>query len=70
MDPEPKVPTFLYIGRRGRITERVIGSRDWVPSLLHDMCTKLILAIVHICPSWFALISMLVDRVSPRGLPP
>jgi hypothetical protein len=27
MDPEPKVPTFLYIGKRGRVTERAIGLR-------------------------------------------
>jgi hypothetical protein len=24
-DPEPEVPTLLYIGRGGRITERAIG---------------------------------------------
>ena len=28
LDPEPEVPTLLYIGRRGRVTERVIGLRD------------------------------------------
>ena len=28
LDPEPKVPTLLYIGRRGRVTERAIGLRD------------------------------------------
>ena len=25
LDPEPEVPSILYIGRRGRITERAIG---------------------------------------------
>ena len=28
MDPEPEVPILLYIGRRGRVTERTIGLRD------------------------------------------
>jgi hypothetical protein len=28
MDPEPEVPTLLYIGRRGRVTERVIRLTD------------------------------------------
>jgi hypothetical protein len=28
MDPTPKVPTLLYIGGRGRVTERVIRLRD------------------------------------------
>ena len=46
MDPEPEVPTILYIGRRGRVTERVIRLTDYVSSLLHDMRNKLILAIV------------------------
>jgi hypothetical protein len=69
MDPKFEVSTFLYIGRRGRVTERVIRLRDWVPSLLHDMCHRLVLAIVQIHSPWFALISTLVDRVSPRGLP-
>ena len=46
MAPEPEVPTLLYIGRRGRVTERAIGLRDWVPSLLHDMRNRLILAII------------------------
>ena len=50
MDPKPKVPTLLYIGRRGRVTERAIGLIDCVPSLLHDMRNRLILAIVQICP--------------------
>jgi hypothetical protein len=70
MDPEPEVPTLLYIGRRGRVTKRAIGLTDCVPSLLHDTRNRLILAIVQIHPSWFALISMLVDRVSPHGPPP
>ena len=34
LDPEPKVPTILYIGRRGRVTERTIGLTECVPSLL------------------------------------
>ena len=34
LDPEPEVPTLLYIGRRGRVTERVIGLTDYVSSLL------------------------------------
>jgi len=28
VDPELEVPTLLYIGRRGRVTERAIGLRD------------------------------------------
>jgi hypothetical protein len=28
MDPEPEVPTLLYIGRRGRVTERAITLTD------------------------------------------
>ena len=28
LDPEPKVPTPLYIGRRGRVIERAIGLID------------------------------------------
>ena len=28
LDPEPEVSTLLYIGRRGRITERAIGLTD------------------------------------------
>jgi hypothetical protein len=35
--PVPEVPTLLYIGRRGRVTEMAIGLADCVPSLLHDM---------------------------------
>ena len=34
LDPEPEVPTLLYIGRRGRVTERAIGLTDCVPNLL------------------------------------
>ena len=37
MDPEPEVPTLLYIGRRGRVTERAIGLIDCVPSLLQQI---------------------------------
>ena len=67
MDPEPEVLTLLYIGRRGRVTERMIGLTDCVPNLLHDMHNRLILAIVKIHLSWVALISTLVNRVSPCG---
>ena len=28
VDPEPEVPTLLYIGRRGRVTDRAIGLTD------------------------------------------
>ena len=63
MDPMPEVPTLLYIGRRGRVTERVIGLTDYVPSLLQQIDPS--------CRSdMLALISMLVDRVSPCGPPP
>ena len=37
MDPVPKVPTLLYIGRRGRVTGRAIGLTDCVPSLLQQI---------------------------------
>ena len=37
MDPVPEVPTLLYIGRRGRVTERLIGITDCVPSLLQQI---------------------------------
>jgi hypothetical protein len=37
LDPEPEVLTLLYVGRRGRITERVIGLKDCVPSLLQQI---------------------------------
>ena len=70
MDHEPEVPTLFYIGRRGTVTERAIGLADWFPSLLHDMRNRIILAIVQIHLPWFALISMLVDRISLRGPPP
>jgi hypothetical protein len=33
MNAEPEVPTLLYIGRRGRVTERAIGQTDYIPSL-------------------------------------
>jgi hypothetical protein len=46
LDPELEVPTLLYIGRRGRVTEREIGLTDCVPSLLHNTCNRLILAII------------------------
>ena len=42
LDPEPEVPTLLYIGRRGRVTERVIGLIDYF--LVHY--NRLILAII------------------------
>ena len=70
LDPKPKVPTVLYIGRRGRVTGRVIGLADCVSSLLHNMHNRLILAIIQIHPPWFALIPTLVDHVSPCGFPP
>ena len=70
MDPELEVPTLLYIGRRGRVIERAIGLTDCVPNLLHDMRNRLILAIVQIHPPWFALLSTLVDCISPCGPPP
>ena len=34
LDPKPKVPTLLYIGRRGRVIKRVIRLIDYVLSLL------------------------------------
>ena len=72
MEEEKKRPTWhcnwnASRGKRGRVTKRVIGLTDCVPSLLHDMLNRLIIAIVQIRPPWFALISMLVDGVSPRG---
>ena len=70
LDPTPEVPPLLYIGRRGRDTERAIELADCVPSLLHDMRNRLILAIVQILPPWFALTSTLVYHVSPCGPPP
>jgi hypothetical protein len=70
LNPVPEVPTLLYIGRRGRVTERAIGLIDCVSSLLYDMRNRLILVIVQIRPPLFALISTLVDHVSPCGPPP
>jgi hypothetical protein len=46
LDPVPEVPTLIYIGRRGRVTKKVIGLTDCVPSLLHDMRNRLTLAII------------------------
>jgi hypothetical protein len=46
LDPEPEVPTLLYIGSRGRVTERAISLTGCVPSLLHDTRNRLILVIV------------------------
>jgi len=40
LDPEPEVPTLLYIGRRGRVTERAIGLTDCIPSLLQQIDTS------------------------------
>jgi hypothetical protein len=65
MDPEPEVPTLLYIGRQGRVTMRAIRLTNWIPSLLRGMHNRLILAIVQIRLSWLALISTLVDHVNP-----
>ena len=62
LDPEPEVPTLLYIGRRGRVTERTIGLTDCVPRFFYY---RLIIAIIQIRPPWFALISTLVDCISP-----
>jgi hypothetical protein len=60
LDPVPKVPTLLYIGKRGRVTGWSIGLADCIPSLLHDMRRRLILAIVQIHLPWLALIPMLL----------
>jgi hypothetical protein len=61
LDSEPEVPTLFYIGRRVRVTERMIGLTD-----CFLVCyNRLILTVVQIYPSWFVLISTLVDRVSP-----
>jgi hypothetical protein len=65
MDPEPEVPTLLFIGKGGRVTVRAIELTYWISSLLHGMHNRLILAIVQIHLSWLALISTLVDHVSP-----
>jgi hypothetical protein len=37
LDLEPKVPILLYIGRRGRFTERAIGANKLFPSLLQQI---------------------------------
>ena len=37
LNPVPEVPTLLYIGRRGKVTERAIGVADCVPSLLQQI---------------------------------
>ena len=66
LDPVPEVPTLLYIGRRGRVTERAIELTDCILVCYY----RLILAIVQIRQSWFALTPMLVDCVSPCGPPP
>jgi hypothetical protein len=50
-DPEPEVPILLYIGRRGRVIERAIGLID----CFLICCSRLILAIIQIRPSRFAL---------------
>jgi hypothetical protein len=70
LDPVPEVPTLLYIGMIGTVTERTIGLTYCVSSLLHDMRNRLILAMVQICPPWFALICTLVDCIGPCGPPP
>ena len=66
VDPESEVSTLLYIGRRGRVIDRAIGLTDCILSLLRQID----LVIVQIRPPWFALISTLVDRVSPCGPSP
>ena len=40
VDPEPEVPTLLYIGRRGRVTGRTIRLTDCVPSLLQQIDSR------------------------------
>jgi hypothetical protein len=60
----PEVPTLLYIGRRGRVTERAIGLTNCVPSLLQQIYP-------HYHPDTpvsVSLISMLVDRLALVGL--
>ena len=42
LDPKPKVPTLLYIDRRGRVIERAIGLTDYFLVCYN----RLILAIV------------------------
>ena len=37
LDPRPEVPTLLYIGRRGRVTETTIGLTDCIPSLFQQI---------------------------------
>jgi hypothetical protein len=37
LDPEPEVPTLLYLGRRGRVTEREIELTDCFSSLLQQI---------------------------------
>jgi hypothetical protein len=37
LDPEPKVPILLYIGRRGRVTKKAVRLTDYVPSLLQQI---------------------------------
>lgn len=54
MDPMPRVPTHLYIGRGDRVTARVNRLTYWISSLLHDMHSRLFLDIVKIHLSWFA----------------
>ena len=44
LDPEPEVPTLLYIGRRGRVTERAIELTDCILVCYY----RLIIAIVQI----------------------
>ena len=63
IDPELEVPTLLYIGRRGRVTERAIGLIDYVPSLLQQIDPSYHPERTIVL--WFALISTLVDCISP-----
>jgi hypothetical protein len=37
LDLEPEVPILFYIGRRGRVTKRVVELTDYVPSLLQQI---------------------------------
>jgi len=66
LDPVPEVLTLLFIGRKGRVTERAIGLTDYFLVCYN----RLILAIVQIRLPWFALTPTLVGRVSPCGPPP
>ena len=44
MDPDREVPSLLYIGRWGRVTMRVIGLIDWIPNLLQQINSILLVS--------------------------